>query len=107
MGFIESIFSQIETFLTNVGASQFAAVAEAFGNTGSLVATLAVLLIIINMGVQAVPVDRVESLGLLFRITLVGLFMQSWPQFNTVMSALQSMFGGMEAAMLGAAFQNN
>jgi type IV secretion system protein VirB6 len=107
MGFIESIFSQIETFLTNVGASQFAAVAEAFGNTGSLVATLAVLLIIINMGVQAVPVDRVEALTLLFRITLVGLFMQSWPQFNNVMSALQNMFGGMEAAMLGAAFENS
>ncbi len=107
MGFIESIFSQIETFLTNVGASQFAAVAQAFGNTGSLVATLAVLLIIINMGVQAVPVDRVEALTLLFRITLVGLFMQSWPQFNNIMSALQNMFGGMEAAMLGAAFQNS
>ncbi|PKQ10877.1 MAG: hypothetical protein CVT70_17075 [Alphaproteobacteria bacterium HGW-Alphaproteobacteria-1] len=104
MGFIESIFSQIETFLTSVGASQFAAVAEAFGNTGSLVATLVVLLIIINMGVQAVPVDRVEALTLLFRITLVGLFMQSWPQFNNVMSALQNMFGGMEAAMLNAAF---
>ena len=99
MGFVESIVTQFTDLTAGIAESRFGEAAALLGATGQLVATLVVILTIINMGLQRVYMPLEVAVPLIFRIVLVALFLGSWTQFATVAYAIQNGFDAMAGVM--------
>lgn len=90
-------------FLDGVAHTQFAAVAAQIGTSGQILATIVTIMLLINLGTQTYRADVGPTLVFIVKIVLIAAFMTSWTHFNSIFTALESMFSGVSASMLMSA----
>jgi type IV secretion system protein VirB6 len=102
MGFVEANYTSILNFLNELGGTQFASVAGQIAVSAQILCVIVVILVLINMSLQAIPMSGGPVLVLLIKIVLIALFLQSWAQFNSLFLAVDSLFTGVSNRMLAA-----
>lgn len=107
MGFVEATYERTLTFLNSVGQTQFSAVASEIAATAQIVSVLAVLLVMINMATQTRYMEVGTAISLIFRISMVALFLRSWSDFNAVFNGIEQGFTAIGNRLLAGALGNN
>tara|TARA_R110002072_G_scaffold1308_6_gene10668 strand:+ start:1036 stop:2073 length:1038 start_codon:yes stop_codon:yes gene_type:complete len=102
MGFVEKIYTSVISVLDGVAEQQFGQVAAQLGSTGQILATIAVILMLINLGSQTVPMTQETVLVTCIKMVLIAGFLQNWSQFNSVANAVFDLFDGVSAALVNS-----
>lgn len=102
MGIVTFLVDAAEQGLQTVAASQFAAVASGLGGVVMLAATLAIVLLFVNMAFQFRPMDVSDVYPLLFKIGLINAFAFNWLNFNYVSSLVTDGLDSLAGLMIGS-----
>ena len=103
MGIVNFIVSAADEGLEKVATSQFAAVAEVSGTIVVGAATLAMIVLFINMAWQIRPMDGKELLVLSFKIALINTFAFNWANFNFVSGHIIDGLAELAGRLVGSA----
>jgi type IV secretion system protein VirB6 len=103
MGIVNFIVSAADEGLEKVATSQFAAVAEVSGTIVVGAATLAMIVLFINMAWQIRPMDGKELLVLSFKIALINTFAFNWANFNFVSGHIIDGLDELAGRLVGSA----
>lgn len=103
MGIVNFIVSAADVGLEKVATSQFAAVAEVSGTIVVGAATLAMIVLFINMAWQIRPMDGKELLVLSFKIALINTFAFNWANFNFVSGHIIDGLDELAGRLVGSA----
>lgn len=102
MTVVAPIVDSAETFLENAARSTFLGLVEASGTLVGYMAVLAVSLVGINMMLQLRPMAWTNCIGLIIKLSLIGIFAWNWNQFwavaNGILSAIEATAGGILAS---------
>lgn len=102
MAVIADILGQIDAAAAAVGASAFDAVATQMVPVLRVGSVLVVILVGINLMVQAVPMTLRNGLGLAVRISVASAFLSSWTNFNAVYGTLTNAPSEIGAVVMNA-----
>lgn len=102
MGFVEKIYTSVFDVLDGVAEQQFGEVAMQLGLTGQLLATIAVILMLINLSAQTVPMTPETVVITSIKMVLIAGFLQNWSQFNSLATAVFDLFDGVSAALVNS-----
>lgn len=102
MGFVEKIYLSVIGVLDGVAEQQFGEVAAQLGSTGQVLATIMVILMLINFGLQTIPMTQGAVLITSLKMVLLAGFFQNWNQFNSVANAVFNVFDGVSAALVNS-----
>ncbi|WP_371154001.1 type IV secretion system protein [Jannaschia sp. 2305UL9-9] len=102
MGFVEKIYTSVIGVLDGVAEQQFGQVAAQLGSTGQILATIAVILMLINLGSQTVPMTQETVLITCVKLVLIAGFLQNWSHFNSVSNAVFDLFDSVSAALVNS-----
>ena len=102
MAVIADILGQIDAAAAAVGASAFDAVATQMVPVFRVGSVLVVILVGINLMVQAVPMTLRNGLGLAVRISVASAFLSSWTNFNAVYGTLTNAPSEIGAVVMNA-----
>ncbi|MDT1064691.1 type IV secretion system protein [Paracoccus sp. CPCC 101403] len=105
MGIVTSILDSIDTSISNVGARFFEATATALGPVVTLLVTILVIGIGINIAFGAASLSLRDSLQLLWRVVLVYVFALSWANFGVIYHALSEGSGNLAMGFFEVASQ--
>ena len=86
MGIVTFLVEAADEGLETVAESQFAAITSGMGAAVMLAATLAIILLFVNMAYQFKPMDMNDLIPLVFKIGLINAFAFNWVNFNLVRS---------------------
>lgn len=103
MGIVSFIVEAADQGLETVATSQFAAVAEVSGTVVVGAATLAMIVLFINMAWQIRPMDGRELLVLSFKIGLINTFAFNWANFNFVSGHIIDGLDELAGNLIGSA----
>jgi len=103
MGIVSFIVEAADQGLETVATSQFAAVAEVSGTVVVGAATLAMIVLFINMAWQIRPMDGRELLVLSFKIGLINTFAFNWANFNFVSGHIIDGLDELAGSLIGSA----
>ena len=102
MTVVALIVDSAESFLENAARSTFLGLVEASGTLIGYMAVLAVALVGINMMLQLRPMAWTNCIGLMIKLSLIGIFAWNWNQFwavaNGILSAIEATAGGILAS---------
>ncbi|MBM3603277.1 MAG: type IV secretion system protein [Alphaproteobacteria bacterium] len=102
MTVVAMIVDSAEGFLENAARSTFLGLVEASGTLVGYMAVLAVALVGINMMLQLRPMVWTNCIGLMIKLSLIGIFAWNWNQFwalaNSILSAIETTAGGILAS---------
>lgn len=102
MGFVEWLLTQTEAFLNATAESQFGAMAAALGMVFILLATLLILVVLVNFVFQVRSMDGRTAVMLLVKLSLINIFAFNWTEFNTVTNAVIDGLNRIAAALIAA-----
>ena len=103
MGIVSFIVEAADQGLETVATSQFAAVAEVSGTVVVGAATLAMIVLFINMAWQIRPMDGRELLVLSLKIGLINTFAFNWANFNFVSGHIIDGLDELAGSLIGSA----
>lgn len=103
MGIVSFIVEAADQGLETVATSQFAAVAEVSGTVIVGAATLAMIVLFINMAWQIRPMDGRELLVLSLKIGLINTFAFNWANFNFVSGHIIDGLDELAGSLIGSA----
>lgn len=102
MAVIADILSQVDAAAAAVGATAFDAVAVKVVPIFRVGSVLVVVLVGINLMVQAVPMTLRNGLGLAVRLAVASAFLSSWTNFNAVYGVLTNAPSEIGAVVMNA-----
>ncbi|MCA0846059.1 type IV secretion system protein [Salipiger thiooxidans] len=103
MGIVTFIVEAADKGLDTVATSQFAAAAEISGTIIMGAATVAIIVLFINMAWQIRPMDGREMLVLLFKISLIKAFALNWSNFNFISQHIIDGLDELAGSLIGSA----
>ncbi|MFC3166635.1 type IV secretion system protein [Paracoccus fontiphilus] len=95
MALVETILGDLDAAVLDVGETYFTATANALDPMLTIVATLLIILVGINMALGAYRLSMRDTWQIVSRIILVFLFARSWANFGTIYDALSSGAGNL------------
>lgn len=102
MGFVEWLLTQTEAFLNATAESQFGAMAAALGIVFILLATLLILVVLVNFVFQVRSMDGRTAVMLVVKLSLINIFAFNWTEFNKVTNAVIDGLNRIAAALISA-----
>ena len=102
MGFVEWLLTQTEAFLNATASSQFGAMAAALGTIFILLATVLIVVVLINFVLQVRSMDGRTAVLLLVKLSLINIFAFNWTQFNLVTNAVIDGLNRIAASLIAA-----
>lgn len=103
MAVIEQVLTTVDSTVATVGASIYGSVATQVAGVVQIAAVLVVILVGINLAIQAIPMTMQNGIGLIVRLGGVAMFISatgSWERFNLVYSALTNAPAEIGAVIL-------
>lgn len=88
MGIVTSILGSIDQAIQSTGGQFFESTAHAMGPVASILATILVIAIGLNVAIGAYALSIQDSVRLMWRIALIFTFALSWRNFGTLYVAL-------------------
>lgn len=101
MGVVEEFVSRAQGELDNVAQSSFGAVLDGMGNLAAVMATLAVIMLGVNMILQYRPMSAGQILVTFIKLIAIGSIGLVWGQFNMIASAVEGGVDSIAANLLG------
>lgn len=101
MGVIEDFVSRAQGQLDDVAQSSFGAVLDGMGNLTAVMATLAVVMLGVNMVLQYRPMTASAIIVTFIKLIAIGSIGLVWGQFNMISSAVESGINSISANLLG------
>ncbi|KAA0914872.1 type IV secretion system protein [Aquicoccus porphyridii] len=102
MGIVSFLVEAADEGLETVAESQFAAITSGMGAAVMLAATLAIILLFVNMAYQFKPMDMNDLIPLLIKIGLINAFAFNWVNFNVVSSFITDGLDNLAGTILGS-----
>ncbi len=102
MGIVTFLVDAADQGLDSVAESQFAAISSGIGTAIMLAATVAIVLLFINMAFQFRPMDGTELIPLLIKIGLINAFAFNWVNFNYVSSFITDGLDNIAGLLIGS-----
>lgn len=103
MRIVDYIVTTAESFLTDVARNTFLSLVTASGTLVGYMAVIAVALVGINMMMQFRPISWPATVGLLVKISLIGIFAWNWNEFWTLADGILKAVEAIAARILEAA----
>lgn len=101
MGMIEGFVSRSQGELDSVAQSSFGAVLEGMGTLAATMATLAVVMLGVNMVLQYRPMSAGQIVVTFIKLIAIGSIGLVWGQFNLIASAIEGGVDSIAANLLG------
>lgn len=102
MGIVTFLVDAADQGLETVAESQFAATSSGLGTAIMLAATLAIILLFVNMSLQIKPMDGADLIPLLIKIGLINAFAFNWVNFNFVSGLIIDGLDSLASTMIGS-----
>lgn len=102
MGIVTFLVDAADQGLDSVARSQFAAISSGIGTAIMLAATVAIVLLFINMAFQFRPMDGTELIPLLIKIGLINAFAFNWVNFNHVSGFITDGLDNIAGMLIGS-----
>ena len=100
MGVITDILSVVDNAVEGVSEAGFSQIAGTVGGVISAGSALLVVLLGINIVVQIRPMSFGSFFAFGIKITLVGIFAQSWPNFQVVYTVITQVPDSIGSAII-------
>lgn len=101
MGVIEEFVSRAQGQLDDVAESSFGAVLDGMGTLTATMATLAVVMLGVNMILQYRPMSSGQIVVTFIKLIAIGSIGLVWGQFNLIANAVESGVDSIAANLLG------
>lgn len=101
MGVIEAFVDRAQGQLDDVAESSFGAVIDAMGNLTAVMATLAVVMLGVNMILQYRPVSAGAVVVTFIKLIAIGSIGLVWGQFNLISSTVENGIDSIAGHLLG------
>lgn len=100
MGVVSGLVDTADGMLDSVAASNFSAIVGAMGNLTALMATLALVLVGINVVMQYRPTQPGQVLVVAIKLVAISAIGLKWGEFHKIAGAVQSAMDGIGGAIL-------
>lgn len=101
MGVVEEFVGSAKDQLDSVAASSFGAVLNGMGNLAAVMATLAVVMLGVNMILQYRPMSAGQIVVTFIKLIAIGSIGLVWGQFNMIASAVENGVDSIASHLLG------
>jgi len=101
MGVIEEFVSRAQGQLDDVAKSSFGAVLDGMGTLTATMATLAVVMLAVNMVLQYRPMSAGQIVVTFIKLIAIGSIGLVWGQFNMIASAVEGGVDSIAANLVG------
>jgi len=101
MGVVEDIVGSAKDQLDTVAESSFGAVLDGMGDLAAIMATLAVVMLGVNMILQYRPMSAGQIVVTFIKLIAIGSIGLVWGQFNMIASAVENGMDNIAAHLLG------
>lgn len=101
MGVITDILDQVDGAIETVGQEGYVSLAGAVGDVISIGATVALMVLGVNAVMQVRPMSMATFFAFGMKVALIGIFAQSWSNFDVVYQIVTDVPESIGAALLG------